>query len=454
MIWRWRPMTVERLTSGWMYWPPVMCHCSSSTSRRTRPKSSGSIRSTCSKSQDSPRVNTNSGYSSQRSAAERNVASASSTPACQDHSHTGSMWALPIMWTITKRPISYVCLRLFLLNYRRRLWPAPKDVLPGLSLDGSGRQSADDEPLQDDEGGDGRQHGQHPARGDHLGRGLGVVALEIEDADRDREQRGFTQEYVRHDELSPGEDRREHEHRGEAWQYERQNNPQERAEARAAVHHGRLVEGWRYAVEEPLKHPGRKRHQDGDVDHRRADVRVEQVPPGEVPVERYDDDQRRNHLQGKHADQLIGVLALQMISPLVVIIPLYRYFARLHLLDSHISTSMVYIAILVPIATWMLKGFFDGIPPALDEAAMVDGCTRFGAFLRVVLPLILPGLTSVFVLTAILAWGEFIVPYILLSKPSLLPISIGILNFQGNYAQTSTQVVAAGGVLAMLPAIA
>jgi multiple sugar transport system permease protein len=151
---------------------------------------------------------------------------------------------------------------------------------------------------------------------------------------------------------------------------------------------------------------------------------------------------------------LIGVLALQMISELVVIIPLYRYFARLNLLDSHFSTSMVYIAILVPLATWMLKGFFDGIPSALDEAAMVDGCTRFGAFLRVVLPLILPGLTSVFVLTAILAWGQFIVPYILLSKPSLLPISVGILNFQGNYAQTSTQVVAAGGVLAMLPAIA
>src|SRR5215203_3406833 len=296
-------MTVERLTSGWTYWPPVMRHRPLSTSRRTLSKSSGSIRSTCSKSQDSPRVNTNSGYSSQRSAAERNVASASSTPACQDHSHTGSMWALPIMWTITKRPISYVCLRLFLLNYRRRLWPAPKDVLPGLALDGSGGQGADDEPLQDDEGGDGRQHGQHPSCCDHLGRGLGVVALEIEDADRDREQRGFTQEYVWHDELSPGEDRREHEHRGEAWQDERQNDPHKRAEARAAVHHGRLVEGWRYAVEESLKHPGRERHQDGDVDHRRAEMRVEQVQPGEVPVQRYDDDQRRYHLQGEHADQ-------------------------------------------------------------------------------------------------------------------------------------------------------
>ncbi|MBA3424884.1 MAG: carbohydrate ABC transporter permease [Rubrobacter sp.] len=151
---------------------------------------------------------------------------------------------------------------------------------------------------------------------------------------------------------------------------------------------------------------------------------------------------------------LLGVLALQMISPLVVIIPLYRYYARLNLLDSHFSAAMVYIAILVPLATWMLKGFFDGIPPALDEAAMVDGCTRFGAFRRIVLPLILPGLTSAFVLTAILAWGEFIVPYILLSEPSLLPISIGILNFQGNYAETSTNVLAAGGILAMLPAIA
>ncbi len=151
---------------------------------------------------------------------------------------------------------------------------------------------------------------------------------------------------------------------------------------------------------------------------------------------------------------LLGVLGLQMISPLVVIIPLYRYYARLNLLDSHFSAAMVYIAILVPLATWMLKGFFDGIPPALDEAAMVDGCTRFGAFRRIVLPLILPGLTSAFVLTAILAWGEFIVPYILLSEPSLLPISIGILNFQGNYAETSTNVLAAGGILAMLPAIA
>ena len=83
---------------------------------------------------------------------------------------------------------------------------------------------------------------------------------------------------------------------------------------------------------------------------------------------------------------LLGVLALQMISPLVLAFPLYRYFASLGLLDSLPATGLVYIAVLMPLATWMLKGFFDGIPRELDEAAMIDGASRFSAFVRVVLP--------------------------------------------------------------------
>ena len=151
---------------------------------------------------------------------------------------------------------------------------------------------------------------------------------------------------------------------------------------------------------------------------------------------------------------LVAILALQMIAPLVVAVPLYRYFARIDLLDSHLSTTMVYIAILMPLATWMLKGFFDEIPKELDEAAMVDGATRFQAFIRVIVPVAMPGVTAVFLLMAILAWGEFVIPFILLSEPSLLPVSIGILNFQGTYATTSAHILAAGGVMAMLPAIA
>ena len=151
---------------------------------------------------------------------------------------------------------------------------------------------------------------------------------------------------------------------------------------------------------------------------------------------------------------LVAVLSLQMISPLVIMIPLYRYYAQLDLLDSHISASFVYMAVLVPLATWMLKGFFDGIPTELDEAALVDGCNRLQAFRRVILPVSVPGFAAVFVLTAILAWGEFIIPFILLSEPAMQPISVGILAFQGSYAQTATQILAAAAVLAMLPAIA
>src|SRR5260370_7674193 len=84
---------------------------------------------------------------------------------------------------------------------------------------------------------------------------------------------------------------------------------------------------------------------------------------------------------------------------------------------------------------------------------MMDGCARFGACLRVVLPLSLPGLTSAFVLNAILGWSQFIIPFILISKPELLPISVGIFNFQGTYSQTSTQFLAAASLVSIIPAI-
>jgi multiple sugar transport system permease protein len=150
---------------------------------------------------------------------------------------------------------------------------------------------------------------------------------------------------------------------------------------------------------------------------------------------------------------LIAVLGLQMISPLVLAFPLYRYFSSLGLLDSIPVTGLVYVALLMPLATWMLKGFFDGIPTELDDAAMIDGATRWSAFRRVVLPVALPSLSAVFVIAALLAWAEFVVPFILLSDPSNLPISVGILNFQGNYATNATGILAAGSVLAIAPAI-
>lgn len=150
---------------------------------------------------------------------------------------------------------------------------------------------------------------------------------------------------------------------------------------------------------------------------------------------------------------MISILAFQMISPLVIMVPLYRYMDRIGLTDSHFGAIMLYIAVAAPLFTWMLKGFIDGIPKSLEDAAMIDGCTRFGAFMRVILPLSLPGVTSAFVLNAILGWSQFIIPFILLSKPALQPIAVGIFNFQGTYSTTSTQILAAASVLSIVPAV-
>ena len=150
---------------------------------------------------------------------------------------------------------------------------------------------------------------------------------------------------------------------------------------------------------------------------------------------------------------MIGLLAFQMISPLVIMVPLYRYMDEVNLTDTQFGAALIYIAISAPLFTWMLKGFLDGIPQSLEDAAMIDGCTRWGAFMRVILPLSLPGLTSAFVLNAILGWSQFIIPFILLSKPRLLPIAVGIFNFQGTYSQNSTQILAAASVLSIVPAV-
>ncbi len=172
-------------------------------------------------------------------------------------------------------------------------------------------------------------------------------------------------------------------------------------------------------------------------------------PPGHAPPRRpwLDAPELMRSLDRQYA------VGLACMAVLVVAFPLYRYFASLGLLNSLPATGLVYVAVLTPLAVWMLKGFFDAIPRELDEAAVIDGASRWRAFTSILLPISRSALASVFVLTSLLAWGEFALPYILLTDPSALPISVGILNFQGTYAANSTGILAAGGVLALLPAV-
>ena len=117
------------------------------------------------------------------------------------------------------------------------------------------------------------------------------------------------------------------------------------------------------------------------------------------------------------------------------------------MINSHAALILVYVALSAPFATWMLTGFLDTVPLALDEAARIDGCTRLQSLLRVLLPVMLPGLASTAILLAISSWGQFIVPFVLLTRSDLYPVSVGILDYQSSSDLVSTHLLAAAAML-------
>lgn len=151
---------------------------------------------------------------------------------------------------------------------------------------------------------------------------------------------------------------------------------------------------------------------------------------------------------------MFSILIFQMISPLVIVIPLYRYFSKIGLLNNMLALILVYIAINIPFTTWYLKGFFDTVPKELDEAALIDGCGRGQTIRKVLLPLAMPGIISVSLLIAVNAWSQFVVPFILLDDGNKLPISVKLVNLQSTTEAVTTHYLAAACVLGVLPTIA
>ncbi len=148
---------------------------------------------------------------------------------------------------------------------------------------------------------------------------------------------------------------------------------------------------------------------------------------------------------------LVTILLFQMISPLIIAIPLYRYFSRLGLLNTHFGVILVYISFLIPLITWLLKGFFDSIPKSIEESAMISGCSRLDALFKITLPIAAPGIVSASIFAFLLSWSQFIIPFILLNETALYPISVGLFNFQAGRSARDIQLIAAVGVLTVFP---
>jgi multiple sugar transport system permease protein len=120
--------------------------------------------------------------------------------------------------------------------------------------------------------------------------------------------------------------------------------------------------------------------------------------------------------------------------------------------DDRVFLIFVYIGFFLPISVWIAKGFFDAIPRELEESALIEGCTPLGALFRVTMPLALPGLTAVFLMTFVGVWNEFLVAYLLVSKNEYKPALFGLYDFLSQNI-INYQVIAAACIIIAAPMV-
>jgi multiple sugar transport system permease protein len=145
-----------------------------------------------------------------------------------------------------------------------------------------------------------------------------------------------------------------------------------------------------------------------------------------------------------------GVLATMLVPIFVVAVTLFQVIADLHLIDTKRGLTLVFVATLSPLATWLLYNHVREMEIGPEEAALVDGCRRWQAFVRVVVPQMGSAIAAVAAITVLSVWGEFLIPLLLTSTGNSKPVTVLITEYVGKYT-TNYPILAAAGVLALLP---
>ncbi|MFZ9927370.1 MAG: carbohydrate ABC transporter permease [Candidatus Nanopelagicaceae bacterium] len=159
----------------------------------------------------------------------------------------------------------------------------------------------------------------------------------------------------------------------------------------------------------------------------------------------------RHNFRGRTIFLLI-VLITQMFSPTTLLIGIYREMSVLNLINTYTGLILVNAAFNLAFAVWILSSFFRSIPKEIEEAAQIDGCTKFQAFRKVALPLALPGIVTTAIFIFIAAWNEFVVAYTLASQPSKQPFSVGLSLLTGYY-EVKWNYLFAGSLIAIIPVV-
>jgi multiple sugar transport system permease protein len=146
----------------------------------------------------------------------------------------------------------------------------------------------------------------------------------------------------------------------------------------------------------------------------------------------------------------VAVLATMLVPVFVVAVTLFQVMADAHLIDTKRGLTLVFVATLSPLATWLLYNHVREMDVGPEEAALVDGCRRWQAFLRVVVPQMGSALAAVAAIIALSVWGEFLIPLLLTSTENSKPVTVLITEYVGKYT-TNYTILAAAGVLALLP---
>lgn len=149
---------------------------------------------------------------------------------------------------------------------------------------------------------------------------------------------------------------------------------------------------------------------------------------------------------------MMFALATQMFPGIVLVIPYFKIASVVGLFNTRAALIIAYISFVLPFAVWMLKGVFDAVPHDLDEACLIDGTSRLGALLRVVLPVSLPGMAATGLYCFLVAWNEYLFAVVLTSTPDMQVVSVGIASMIGQFRVQWNNMMA-GAVLASIPTV-
>lgn len=148
---------------------------------------------------------------------------------------------------------------------------------------------------------------------------------------------------------------------------------------------------------------------------------------------------------------LFWILLVRIIPPIAFALPLYIMMNRLGLMHTKIPVILAHILVNIPFIIWFMMGFFSGLPEEIEESAEIDGASDLQLFIRIVLPLVLPGITAVGILSFMTSWNEYIYGVIFVQSPSqfTIPLSLSTLNSEQELAQWGR--IAAGGIISLVP---